>query len=480
MSKDWNETTLGDKISVKGGFGYKGKFIGEGDSLLLGMGCVSFTEPFLHKGARKYSGDCKDTYFVKPGDIVLATRQQSDNLPILGFPAIIPNDYQGKKVIVGTNLYQITNESDIDNKFLYWLFKSPQYRGHILGMSKGTTVRMITKDAVETFKFKCPSKPEREAISNFLWQIQEKIELNRQMNQTLEQMAQALFQSWFVDFDPVIDNIIMEAPDSYREKIPEALQVKAEKRKAILNSPPSEGGVPNGRGGHLPEDIQALFPNKFTFNDTLNKWIPEGWEVKSLDEEINLIGGGTPKTSIDEYWDGDIPWFSVTDAPNDSDVFVIDTVKKVTQLGVDKSSTKILREGTTIISARGTVGKCAIVGVPMAMNQSCYGVQSKKKCRDVFTYLILRKNVSDLQNKSHGSVFSTITRDTFKAIQVVLPVDDTLILKFEEQLTSSFEKIKRNLFQTETLTQLRDVLLPQLISGKLPVPEAMLEVEKVV
>ena len=99
---------------------------------------------------------------------------------------------------------------------------------------------------------------------------------------------------------------------------------------------------------------------------------------------IKLIGGGTPKTNIEEYWNGDIPWFSVVDAPNDSDVFVLDTEKHVTQLGVDKSSTKILRTGTTIISARGTVGKCALVGEPMAMNQSCYGINGNEGISDIF------------------------------------------------------------------------------------------------
>lgn len=303
-----------------------------------------------------------------------------------------------------------------------------------------------------------PPLPEQKAIAHILGSLDDKIELNRQMNKTLEEMAQALFQSWFVDFDPVLDNALAQG-----REIPEELQQKAERRKAVAANPAY---------AHLPEDLKALFPSSFVYSEQLGKWVPEGWEVNSLGNEVNLIGGGTPKTSIEEYWSGDIPWFSVVDAPSDSDVFTINTEKKITQLGLENSSAKILREGTTIISARGTVGKCALVGVPMAMNQSCYGVQGVRQNTDFFTYLLLRKSVSDLQSRSHGSVFDTITRDTFQTINVVLPFDGDVLLKFHSLVENGFERIKQNLIQNQSLTSLRDTLLPQLISGKLSVQEA--------
>jgi type I restriction enzyme, S subunit len=292
-----------------------------------------------------------------------------------------------------------------------------------------------------------------------LGRLDDKIELNRQMNQTLEAMAQALFKSWFVDFDPVLDNALAAG-----NEIPEALHAMAQKRKAV----PAEKKLV-----HTNPELAKEFPSAFVFNEKLDKWIPEGWEVRKLADEINLIGGGTPKTSIEAYWNGNIPWFSVVDAPSDSDVFVIETEKKISEVGVQNSSTKILREGTTIISARGTVGKCAVVGVPMAMNQSCYGIQGINENEDNYTYLVVRKNVADLQNKSHGSVFSTITRDTFSAIEIVLPTNRGVVQEFEMLVKSSFNKIKSNLLENRTLTQLRDTLLPQLISGKLKVPEGV-------
>lgn len=198
---EWQIVKLGEVISIKGGFSYKGDHIGKGSTLLLGMGCVSFNHTFLDTGARFYSGDTPDTFLVESGDIVIATRQQSDNLPILGAPAIIPNALKGKRVIVGTNLYKLINESDIKNDYLFWLLRSPNYRNHIDSCSKGSTVKMITKDAVESFEFHCPDKVEREIISGFLWSIERKIDLLHRQNKTLEAMAETLFRQWFVEED---------------------------------------------------------------------------------------------------------------------------------------------------------------------------------------------------------------------------------------------------------------------------------------
>ena len=183
------------------------------------MGCVSFTEQFLDKGARNYEGDCDSRYYVFSGDIVLATRQQSDNLPILGLPAIIPQKYESSKLIVGANLYKVENHNkDFPNSYLYWLLKSPQYIRHIRSCQTGTTVRMITKSNIEDYHFLAPSKSRRNEIARFLWNIENKIELNRKINSNLEEQAKALFKSWFIDFEPFKDGKFV---DSELGKIPE-------------------------------------------------------------------------------------------------------------------------------------------------------------------------------------------------------------------------------------------------------------------
>src|SRR5699024_5538162 len=138
--------------------------------------------------------------------------------------------------------------------------------------------------------------------------------------------------------------------------------------------------------------------------------IPKGWSVKSFGDSVTILGGGTPKTSIPEYWGGDIPWISVVDAPAAGQVFTLDTTKKITQLGLDNCSAKLIQPMTTIISARGTVGKVAMTGSEMVMNQSCYGLQSKVTGGELFTYFSTLRFVDGLRQIAHGAVFDTITR----------------------------------------------------------------------
>ena len=140
-----------------------------------------------------------------------------------------------------------------------------------------------------------------------------------------------------------------------------------------------------------------------------------------LSEIMDIIGGGTPKTSKPEYWNGDIPWLSVKDFNNDYR-YVYETEKTITQAGLDNSSTKLLKRNDSIISARGTVGEMAMIPYPMAFNQSCYGLRAKEGLVDEeYLYYLIKHNVVVLKKNTHGSVFDTITRDTFDGIEVELP-----------------------------------------------------------
>lgn len=197
---EWKTVRLGDYISIKSGLAYKGCHIGKGENLLLGMGCVSFKEKFVESGARPYNDPSDDRFVVSPGDIVLATRQQSDNLPILAMPAIIPNIYQNKRVLFGTNLYKIENHSEIDNRFLFWLLKHQHYVNYIAGVKSGTAVQMVTRKNVENYKFSCPPKFIRDKISKTLWDYDRLIENNTRRIRLLEQMAENLYKEWFVRF----------------------------------------------------------------------------------------------------------------------------------------------------------------------------------------------------------------------------------------------------------------------------------------
>jgi type I restriction enzyme S subunit len=214
----------------------------------------------------------------------------------------------------------------------------------------------------------------------------------------------------------------------------------------------------------MDAETAALFPDDF--EETEMGIVPKGWRVGSFDETIELIGGGTPKTSNPEYWNGDIPWFSIVDSPRNGDVFVIDTEKKITKRGIEDSSARLLPRGTTIISARGTIGKCALVGAAMAMNQSCYGIRGKDNRGNYFTFFAVRNLVSELQRSTHGSVFDTITRETFIRVKSII-VPFKLTQMFDDKISSFMERIIMNLQESKNLIAIRDFLLPKLISGEL-------------
>ena len=283
--EEWKSYRLGDIVQIGSGLVYKADYLGEGNALLLGMGCVSFTEKFLNKGARPYSGESDERFCVNPGDIVLATRQQSDNLPILGMPAIIPEEYRGKRLIAGSNLYIVHNESEIDNRYLYWLLKTPQYINHISSCKTGTTVRMITKKDIESFVFSCPGKEQRKKISDLLWSIEDRIDLNIRINHNLEKQAYALFKSWFVDYEPFKDG---EFVDSEVGLIPKGWQViRFNEFVQLSNERVQEDSTPE-----YSVTNNGIFPREVKFNKQLsssplkNKVIRKGNLVFGMSREI--------------------------------------------------------------------------------------------------------------------------------------------------------------------------------------------------
>lgn len=175
-----------------------------------------------------------------------------------------------------------------------------------------------------------------------------------------------------------------------------------------------------------------------------------------LSDIIELIGGGTPKTSKPEFWNGDIPWLSVADFGGDRR-WVDKAEKTITNLGLENSSTKLLKSGDIVISARGTVGELAQLKRPMAFNQSCYGIRARTGVDQDFLYYLLKKSVNDLRRQSHGGVFNTITRSTFDVVSISIPSIVTQ-KKIADILGSLDEKIELNRRMNETLEQLGQAL----------------------
>lgn len=314
------------------------------------------------------------------------------------------------------------------------------FESEIEALGEGSTGQTeLSRARLGTFLIPMPtSLEEQRAIAHILGTLDDKIELNRKQNETLEAMARALFKAWFVDFEPV--------------------RAKMEGRWQRGQSLPG-----------LPAHLYDLFPDRLVESELGE--IPEEWRVGSFSDAVEIIGGGTPKTSVSEYWNGEIPWFSVVDTPAASDVFVVQTEKSITQAGLNGSSARLITKGTTIISARGTVGNLAIAGCDMTFNQSCYALRGKNGSGIYFVFLSAQRMVEQLKAMAHGSVFSTITRQTFEAVRAVLPPENVL-QQFEKNAAGLLDPILVNVNESRSLAQLRDTLLPKLISGELRVPDA--------
>ena len=278
---------------------------------------------------------------------------------------------------------------------------------------------------------------EQRAIAHILGTLDDKIELNRQMNETLEAMARALFKSWFVDFDPV--------------------RAKAE-----------------GRDPGLPQPLADLFPAHLV--DSELGEIPEGWEVGPILRQARLMSGGTPKTDRTEYWDGPLAWASAKDVSQSNGLFLLETERKITERGVAESATQIIPAFCSVVVARGaTTGRMVVFGQDMAMNQTCYALATTTGTPFAL-YCRFREEVQALVHAAHGSVFDTITTKTFESSRVVLP--PPIALKaFEERAAPVFLRVLKSSIECHALAALRDALLPKLISGELGVKDAQKFVE---
>ena len=364
-------------------------------------------------------------YLVQTGDIVYSRRGDVEKR------ALIREKEDGW--LCGTGCLRVRfGTHGEDPSYASYYLGHPEVRAWIVRHAQGATMPNLNTSILSSLPFVVPPIAEQRAIAYVLTTLDNKIELNRRMNETLEEMARAIFKSWFVDFDPV--------------------RAKAE-----------------GRDPGIPKHIADLFPDRFEESEL--GMMPAGWKVRSFAETVDILGGGTPKTSVPEYWSGEIPWYSVVDAPRDADVFVIDTEKKTTQAGIENSSARILPTGASIISARGTVGRVALVGSPMAMNQSCYGLHDSTSEHGYYTYFATRNLVAILQQRVHGAVFDTITRDTLRGVPITVP-DREVIDAFEYEVAPNLERILANLRQSKALSEIRDAALPGLISGTLRVPNA--------
>ncbi len=321
----------------------------------------------------------------------------------------------------------------IEPRFLfYWMF-GREFFVQFKGVAGQTDMaEYVSLRDQRRMHITLPPLPEQRCIAHILGTLDDKIELNRRMNETLEAMARALFKSWFVDFDPV--------------------RAKAE-----------------GRDPGLPKPLADLFPARLV--DSELGEIPEGWQTGPILDHARLMSGGTPKTDRSEYWDGSIAWASAKDVSQSPGTFLVATERTITERGLDESATQMVPAFCSVVVARGaTTGRMVLFGCDMAMNQTCYALASTTETPFAL-FCRLREEIDALVHAAHGSVFDTITTSTFTSSRIVLP-PKALLKAFEERAAPIFLRVLESTRETRALAALRDAILPKLISGELRVGAA--------
>ncbi|MGK7486356.1 restriction endonuclease subunit S [Salmonella enterica] len=380
------------------------------------------------------------------GDIVFTQRGT------LGQVALIPEDSLYEKYIVSQSQMKLTvNPKQADAYFIYTYFRTNEAKALIENNAIVGGVPHINLGILKEFKLSLPPLSEQKRISEVSKSIDNKINLNRQINQTLEQMSQTLFKSWFVDFDPVIDNALDAG-----NPIPEALQSRAELRQKVRNSADFKS---------LPADIRALFPAEF--EETELGWVPKGWKISTAGDELVVKGGSTPSTSNADFWEnGTIHWTSPKDLTGNDSKVLLDTSKKITELGLKKISSGLLPTDTVLMSSRAPIGYLALAKMPMAINQGYIAIPSSKNLSSEYIIYWLGNIMDDIKGMAGGTTFAEISKSAFKTINLVIP-SKNIVDEFTRLAHQHFEKVVSNTRQITALTTLRDTLLPKLISGEL-------------
>lgn len=361
---------------------------------------------------------------VRPGDTILATVRP--NLRSFAYLTETTSN-----TVVSTGFAVLRAIDPLDSRFIYYVVSDRSFTDYLTARAHGSAYPAVSVAAIEEAEFRIPPPEVRHSIGTILGSLDDKIEQNGRTARALERLACAIFRAWFVDFEPV--------------------KAKA----AGATSFPS-----------MPQPVFDALST--TFTDSEMGPVPEGWEVTALSSVCTLVSGGTPKRSEAIYWGGDVPWYSVKDAPGEGEIWVITTSERITEDGVANSAVRVVPKGCTIISARGTVGKLAMAGTPMAFNQSCYGLLPDDGRSFCFLHLLMRIVVADLQQRTHGSVFDTITRATFDGLLVTRPCSD-VVLAFENAVAPLFKLLLALLYESSKLAEMRDYLLPKLLSGEVRV-----------
>jgi len=333
----------------------------------------------------------------------------------------------------------VTDEALAHYRFLFYQLLA--HKAELKGLAIGAAQQNLSATGLANLVLPFPSLSEQRAVACLLGALDDKIELNRRTNETLEAMASAIFKSWFVDFDPV------------RAKM--------------------EGHQPFG----MDPELALLFPDLFTPGST--GWIPSGWNLAAIDDCVTVVGGSTPSTKVPSFWGGTIAFATPKDMASLESFPLLQTARSITEAGLSTISSGLLPAGTVLLSSRAPIGYTGISEIPVAINQGFIAMKCDGELPSSFVLYWTRHSLPAIIANASGTTFLEISKKNFRPIQALVPPDP--VLRAFEQLTSPLHrKIVNNLQESSLLGQLRDILLPKLMSGHLRVADVDKLVEGVV
>ncbi len=452
---------IGSGATPKGG---SGVYLDKGEIYLIRSQNV-YNDGFSPDGLVFITDDAADklkNVVVEKNDILLNITGDSVARVCLAVAEYLPARVNQHVAIIRPN------PKEFDSRFVRYFLASPYQQALLLNLaSAGATRNALTKAMIENFEVPKPPFAIQISIADQLEGLDKKITLNRQLNQTLEHMAQALFKSWFVDFDPVIDNALAAG-----NEIPSDLQDRALLRQGIRQ-------LQLAKADHkpLPENIRKLFPSEFELTESLG-WVPKGWGVTHFSEIVEKYIDNRGKTPPIEQ-EG-IPLLEVKHLPDNAITPILATEKRVSQETYDSWFRAHLEPDDIIISTVGTIGRICLVpkNVKLTIAQNLLGFRfNKNLARSSFMYYQMSGSrfKYDVNARLVITVQESIKRKDLETIDLLLP-SIQVQNEFHLQVMPYIDKQIYN--DTESLIRLRDTLLPKLISGELRIPEAQAQLEE--
>jgi type I restriction enzyme S subunit len=328
----------------------------------------------------------------------------------------------------------------VDEDFVYYLARHPEFRAYAQGRMEGTSGRQrVSWQAISDYEIPDFSSRERFGIGSVLSSMDNLIANSRRVNYTLEEMVRTLFKAWFMDFEPV--------------------RAKLERRWERGQSLPG-----------LPGYLYDLFPDRLVESE--GGEIPEGWRHSTIGEEVTVCGGSTPSTKQPEFWEaGQHCWATPKDLSTLKFPVLLDTDRKITDAGLAKISSGLLPIGTVLLSSRAPIGYMAIAETPTAINQGFIAMKCDGALPNVFVLPWCKESMDAIVGNANGSTFQEISKSNFRPLRVVVP-SDSLLTHFTKLASSLYRQLAENERNSRCLSQLRDTLLPQLMSGELRMADA--------